>query len=68
MDLGTHGGVCGLATEGRHTVDLGTNVTDRSALRGICSVQHTNPVTYVDGPVMKEVLLRSVSAASGRCQ
>jgi hypothetical protein len=47
-----------LGDGGRHIVDLGTKVTDRSALCGICNVQHTDPVTYVDGPVMKEVLLR----------
>jgi hypothetical protein len=65
MDLGTHGGVCGLAIEGRCSVYLGMKVTDRSALRRICSAQHTDPVTQVDGSVMMEVLLRSVLAASG---
>jgi hypothetical protein len=65
MDLGTHGGVCGLATVGRHPVDLGTKVTDRSAPRGICDAQHTDLVTQVDGPVMMEVLLRLVSVVSG---
>jgi hypothetical protein len=34
MDLGTHGGVCGLAMEGRRLVDLGMKVVDRSAPRG----------------------------------
>jgi hypothetical protein len=29
MDLGTHGGVCGLATEGQRPVDLEKEVADR---------------------------------------
>jgi hypothetical protein len=45
MDLGTHGGVCGLAMEGRRPVDLGMKVADRSISHGICGVQHTDPVT-----------------------
>jgi hypothetical protein len=65
MDLGTHGGVCGLAAEGRHPVDLGTKVADGPALCGIDDAQHMDLVTQVDGPVMMEVLLRSVSATSG---
>jgi hypothetical protein len=66
LDLGTHGGVCGLAMEGQRPVDPGTNVTNMPALRGIGSTQHMDPVTQVDGPVMTEVLLHSVSAASGQ--
>jgi hypothetical protein len=66
MDLGTHGGVCGLVMEGRHPGDLGMKVIDRSAPHGICGAQHMDPVTQVDGPVMMEVLLRSVLAASGQ--
>jgi hypothetical protein len=57
MDLGTHGGVCGLATEGRHLVNLGTKVIGMPTLCGIDSVQHTDAVTQVDRPVMMEVLL-----------
>jgi hypothetical protein len=66
MDLGTHDGVCGLATDRRRLVDLGMKVTDRSAPRGICGTQHTDPMAQVNGPVMMEVLLRSVSTACGR--
>jgi hypothetical protein len=65
MDLGTHGGVCDLAIEGRCSMDLGTKVTDRSAPRKIYGAQHTDPVTHVDGPVMTEVLLCLVSMVSG---
>jgi hypothetical protein len=65
MDLGTHGGVCDLAIEGRCSMDLGTKVTDRSAPCKIYGVQHTDPVTHVDGPVMTEVLLCLVSMVSG---
>jgi hypothetical protein len=36
MDLGTHGVVYGLVTEGRCLVDLGMKVVDRSAPRRIC--------------------------------
>jgi hypothetical protein len=43
----------------------GTKVANRSTPHGICGVQHTDLVTQVDRPVMIEVLLRSVSAASG---
>jgi hypothetical protein len=66
MDLGTYGGVCGLATEGRCSLDLGTKVIDRSAPHRICGAQHTDPVIQVDEPVMTEVLLHSILAASGR--
>jgi hypothetical protein len=45
MDLGTHGGVCGLETEGRRPVDLGTKVADTSTPRKICGAQHTDLVT-----------------------
>jgi hypothetical protein len=31
VDLGTRAGVCGLATEGRHPVDMGKMVADRPA-------------------------------------
>jgi hypothetical protein len=65
MDLGTHGGVCSLATEGQRPVDLGMKVADRSVPHRIYNAQHTDLVTQVDGPVMMEVLLCSVSAASG---
>jgi hypothetical protein len=65
MDLGTHGGVCGIAMEGRRPVDRGTMVADRSAPRGICSAQHIDPVTQVDGPVMTKVWRSSVSVTSG---
>jgi hypothetical protein len=65
MDLGTHGGVCGLTTEGRRLVDLGTKVIDKFAPRGICGTQHMDSVTQVNGPVMTEVLLLSVSTVSG---
>jgi hypothetical protein len=66
LDLGTHGGVCGLAMEGQRPVDLGTNVTNMPALRGIGSAQHMDPVTKVDWPVMTEVLLHSVAVTSGQ--
>jgi hypothetical protein len=49
VDLGTHGEVCSLATEGRRPVDLGQKVIDRLAPREIGGVQHTDPVTQVDG-------------------
>jgi hypothetical protein len=62
VDLRTHGEVCDLATEGRRPVDLGVKVIDMPAPRGIDSTQHTDPVTQVDGPVMTDVLLHSVSA------
>jgi hypothetical protein len=68
MDLGTHGRVCSLATEGRRPMDLGTKVTDRSVSHRICGAQHTDPVTQVDRLVMMEVLLHSVSTVSGRGQ
>jgi hypothetical protein len=68
MDLGTHGGVCGLATEGQRPMDLGTKVADWSTLHEICGTQHSDPVTQVDGPVMTEFLLCSVSTASRRVQ
>jgi hypothetical protein len=45
VDLGTHDGVCGLATEGRHSVDMGKKVADRPAPREIGGAQHTDPVT-----------------------
>jgi hypothetical protein len=43
-------------------VDLGVKVIDMPAPRGIDSTQHTDPVTQVDGSVMTDVLLHSVSA------
>jgi hypothetical protein len=49
VDLGTHGGVCGLVTEGRHLVDLGKKVIDRPAPREIGGTQHMNRMTQVDG-------------------
>jgi hypothetical protein len=48
MDLVTHDGVCGLATEGRRPVDLGTKVTNSSAPHRICGVQHTNLVIQLN--------------------
>jgi hypothetical protein len=41
-------------------------VADRSAPQEICGAQHTDPVTQVNGLVMTEVLLCSISAQS-RC-
>jgi hypothetical protein len=49
VDLGTHGGVCGLVTEGRHLVDLGKKVIDRPAPCEIGGTQHMNRMTQVDG-------------------
>jgi hypothetical protein len=66
MDLGTLGGVCVLTMKGQRPVDLGMKVADRSAPHGIYDMHHMDPVTQVDGSVMTEVLLCSVSAANGR--
>jgi hypothetical protein len=51
--------------EGRNPVDLGMKVADGLALHRIGDAQHTDLVTQVDGPVMREVLLFSVSTVSG---
>jgi hypothetical protein len=45
MDLGTHGGVCGLTTEGRRPVDLGKKVTDMPTSHEIGGAHHTDPMT-----------------------
>jgi hypothetical protein len=50
MDLGTHGGVCGLATEGRRLVDLGMKVVDRSAPRGTWIQSPRSTVSSDGGP------------------
>jgi hypothetical protein len=47
--MGTHGGVCGLAMEGRRLVDLGKKVANKPAPRKIGGAQHIDPVTPVDG-------------------
>jgi hypothetical protein len=49
VDLGTHGGVCGLVMEGRRPVDLGKTVADRPALSEVSDAQHTDLVTQIDG-------------------
>jgi hypothetical protein len=46
---GTHGGVCGLATEGRRPVNLEKKAADRPAPCKIGSMQHIDLVTQVDG-------------------
>jgi hypothetical protein len=66
MDLGTHGGVCGLATEGRHPVDLGTKLADRSTPCRIYGMQHTDPVTQVDGLVMMDRRWNAAASGHGR--
>jgi hypothetical protein len=42
---GTRGGVCGLAAEGQHLVDLGTKVDDRPTLCGMGGTHHMDLVT-----------------------
>jgi hypothetical protein len=66
MDLGTHGGVCGLATEGRRSVDLGMKLANRSAPCGIYGTQHTDPVTQVDGLVMMDMRWNVAASGHGR--
>jgi hypothetical protein len=46
---GTHGGVCGLAMEGRCPVNLEKKAADRPAPCEISGVQHIDLVTQVNG-------------------